>query len=293
MLKSAASASLGIVAGMVDTATVSGPAQLLTAAGKDLIDGVKHILSDTTEKHEVIFDPSGLEFNVHPDQVVGPGSFLLLHRGAMLQEAKLAVRLEGRLLLPFYDGSLLLDGAWLLLRLRRGDEYSGVREWFEATRAWRGAVSALVADATSGVLERDASLARLRPGTDGATTLFDEYARLRTLIYNDGVLTEREAGLRIGELTTTLSAARNAISSSDPAAFNVILTSLRSALAEGRTLPSPLGKTFTDEVLSLVDYRRPSIAAVADPKRTLQPVESDVLESMRYLPRALAEIGSR
>ena len=133
MLKSAASASLGIVAGMVNTATVAGPAKLLTVAGEDLIGGVKKVLNDTAQKREPIFDfSSGLEYSFRPESVVGPESFLLLHRGSQLSDSRLEVRASGQLLVPFHQGSPLEDGAWLLLRLRRSDEYSGVRDGVES-----------------------------------------------------------------------------------------------------------------------------------------------------------------
>ena len=60
MLKSAASSSLKIVSGMLETAALSGPANILGAASKDLVSSVREVLDDKELKSEQIFDPSGL-----------------------------------------------------------------------------------------------------------------------------------------------------------------------------------------------------------------------------------------
>jgi hypothetical protein len=136
LLKSAADASLGVAAAMVDTATLAGPTRLLAAAGSDIIGGVRSLLN-TGEKREPLFDFSGLEFTLRADDIMGPRLYLLLHRGTELDEQQLQVQKSGQLQLPFYGTAPLDDGAWLLLRVRRSDEYSGgVRDWFDATRSF-------------------------------------------------------------------------------------------------------------------------------------------------------------
>ncbi|HEY8503155.1 MAG TPA: hypothetical protein VIL46_01135, partial [Gemmataceae bacterium] len=211
LLKSAADASLGVAAGMVATATLAGPAKLLAAAGADILGGVRTLLKDTGEKREPIFDFSGLEFTVKPEDIVGPRCYLLLHRGAELDGTKLKVRKSGQLQLPFYEGAPLGDGAWLLLRIRRSDEYTGVREWFEAARAFRLRTAALVDDVASGLLPKDDALKEFQVSPGGDKTLLDEFVRLRGVIQTDGVLAEREAGYHVGQLRARLDAARRAI----------------------------------------------------------------------------------
>jgi hypothetical protein len=234
MLKSAASASLGVVAGMVQTATLAGPAQLLSAAGSDLIAGVKKILGDTAPKREALFDFSGLEHNVHPDKLTGNEIYILLHRGLQLDTDSLTVEPQGELLLPRFGGQPLNDGAWLLLRLRKSTEYSGVRDWFDTAQQWRTNIQALVDDVQLGVITKEQALNRLKPSTSGEQTLFDEFARLRTLIANDGVLTELEARTRTAALRTTLAAAAKAINEQSTDVFHNAITEARESLLGGR-----------------------------------------------------------
>lgn len=252
---SAASASLNVVAGMVQTAAITGPAKLLTAAGEDLIGGVKKGLSETGEKREPLFDFSGLEYTVQPDAVVGPEIFLLLHRGASLEEKDLTVKKEGQLLLPNYKGLLLDDGAWLLLRLRRSTTYSGVRDWYEAARAFRSKLSNLVSDVGSGVVTKEDALKKLKPSAAGET-LFDEYAKLRSIIQNDGVLSELEAGFHVGQLKAALDAAQKAISQNSPAIFDEAMKQLKDSLLSGEKPAAPVAKAFQQEVVTLIDFRR-------------------------------------
>ena len=92
-----------------------------------MIGGVKKVLSDTGQKPEALFDFTGLEFSMQPDLLVGSEMYLLMHRGAELDESSLTVKKSGQLLLPYLGGAPVNDGVWLLLRLRRSDEYSGTR----------------------------------------------------------------------------------------------------------------------------------------------------------------------
>jgi hypothetical protein len=84
ILKSAADASLNIVSGMVETAGLTGPSKILTSAGNELINGVKGVLSDNTEKYEPLFDSGGLRFGLYPQDITGSQIYLLFHRGAKL-----------------------------------------------------------------------------------------------------------------------------------------------------------------------------------------------------------------
>jgi hypothetical protein len=277
MLKSAAGASLGIIAGMVQTATASGPAKILSAAGREIVGGVKKVLSDTGQKREAIFDFTGLKYAMQPGQLVGDGVYLLFHRGAALDEDRLAVRQEGQLLLPFLGDAPLDDGAWLLLRLRRSDEYSGVREWYGATRSLRGKIEALVNDVEAGVVSKEDAHKLLRPSGSGDATVFDEFVRLRSIVYNDGVLTEREAGLLVGQLNAAIVAARKAIAAARAVEFDEGLKRLQTALSTGRPLAGPVGSAFLDGFvgLSVARGRKPSV-----------PKPEDLFASMTAMSKA-------
>jgi len=280
LLKSAAGASLGIVAGMVQTASATGTAKLLAAAGNELVNGVKRVLSETGEKRKPIFDFTGLQFSMQPGVLVGDEIFLLMHRGAPLDEKQLTVRRDGQLLLPFLGGSVLDDGAWLLLRLRRSDEYSGVRDWYEQARTLRSNIEALVSDVESDAVSKEDALKRLKPSGTGSATLFDDFIKLRTIIQNDGVLSERQAGLFVGELNARIVAAKQAISVHTSAAFTESSQRLGLALSGGPPLTGTLAAAFIDGVASVSLARG----------RRLKPTKiraAEVFSTMQFMPKTL------
>jgi hypothetical protein len=292
MLKSAANASLGIVAGMVSAATLSGPPKILAAAGEDIISSVRKVLCDTGENREPIFDFTGLEFAIRPEFIVGPQTFLLMHRGAALEEAELTVGTDGQLLMPFYNNVVLDDGAWLLLRVRRSDEYSGVREWFEDAKKLRGGIKSLVDDFEAGFLTKEEGLAQLKPSSTGDKTLLDEFFRLRSVINNDGVLSEREAGLYVGQLYTAILAAKKAISSDgggqNPSQMlTAVIDGTSKALSQGQRIGGMLGEAFEEQVSSLAKLRSFSIVADTNRRRIANLSGDEVFKSMQYMPKAL------
>jgi hypothetical protein len=261
MLKSAASASLGVVAGMVQTASLTGPAKILGAAGEDLLGGVKKVLTDTADKKEPIFDIGGFELTVQPTELVGPNIYLLLHRGADLSQASIEVRLQGNLIAPFADGSPLQDGAWLLLRLRKTSEYAGVRDWFEALKALKNNIVTAVQDFQDGNIPKDEALKRLSASSTGNQTLFDEFARLRAIILSDGVLTTAEASTYVAQVRTSLVAARKAITDQTPQPFHTLVADFQKAALSGQLGSNPLAGIFI-EGLSDSLKSRSSLASI-------------------------------
>jgi len=217
MLKSAGNASLGVVAGMVQTATLAGPTKILGAAGDELIAGVKAVLSDNKKGQRTpLFDFSGIEYALQPIDIVGSEMFVLFHRGAKLAEDHLTVKKSGQTLIPFLDESPLDDGAWLLLRIRRATEYSGFREWFDAHSKLRASIDSVVEDFQNGVTMKEDALKRLKPSSGGNETVYDEFARLRSIIRNDGVLTMAEATAYVTGLNVKLNQAKKSISGGEP-----------------------------------------------------------------------------
>ena len=72
MLRSAASASLEIVEGMVETAAVSGPTGILAAASRDITGNVQKMLADPVLKRDAFVDVPGMEYYLRPEAMVGP-----------------------------------------------------------------------------------------------------------------------------------------------------------------------------------------------------------------------------
>ncbi|AGP37432.1 caspase family protein [Sorangium cellulosum] len=211
LLKGAASASLGIVAGMVETASLAGPQLVLGAAGASLIGGVSQLLTSAPGGAEHLLGQGGLEVTLSPEQVRGPMTYVLFHRGTPLDPARLAVGASGALTYPLHDGRELADGAWILVRLRRSARYAGARGWFDRERALRAAVENLVDDVRTGAVDAAEALPRLRPGAGGAETLFDDLRALRQIIQLDGAIHEAEAKERVAGLVKRFADARAAV----------------------------------------------------------------------------------
>lgn len=292
LLKSAADASLGVAAGMVDTATLAGPTKLLAAAGSDIMGGVRTLLKDTGEKREPLFDFSGLEFTLKPEDVVGPRLYLLLHRGSELEERQLKVQKTGQLQLPFYKNAPLDDGAWLLLRVRRSDEYSGVRDWFDASRSFRLRLNSLVDDVASGVLSKEDALRELQASAGGDRTILDEFIRLRGIIGNDGVLAEREAVFHIGQLRLRVDAARRAVSEGNKDIYYSVVKAAAAALANGTQPSQPLAIALLEEAGSLSAVRLETIVRDTAFRRVASFDKASLFASFQHLPNLLKEYST-
>ena len=284
LLKSAADASLGVVAGMVDTATLAGPSLLLSAAGSNIIGGVRTLLKDTGEKREPLFDFGGLEFTLKPEDVIGPRCYLLLHRGSQLDEKKLNIQKSGQLQLPFYDGAPLDDGAWLLLRIRRSDEYFGVRDWADATKKFRLNIGTLVDDVSSGMLSKEDALKEFQGSPGGDKTLLDDFIRLRGVIGADGVLTEREAVYHIGQLRIRLDAARRAITDGNKDLYYNAIKTVATALDQGEQPVTRIALSLIEEATSISTSRINTLIADTPFNRVANLDKTALFSSLQYLP---------
>ena len=280
LLRSAATASLGIVKGMVDTASLAGPSKFLSDAGGALIGGVKQVLSENGPKREALFDFEGLEFNLQPSAFLGSEMFILLHRGAELEESRLTTKKSGRLTLPYVDGAVVVDGAWLLLRLRRSDEFSGSRDWYQTARDLRARIATLVDDFGSEVMTRDDALKQLKPSAAANATIFDEFSKLRAVIYNDGVLSERQAAAFVADLKARVDAARKSISENNAPSFPEKLSELVAGLKGGVLPKGPVSAAFISEVTKLSNAR---------PGHS--PDAGDIIATMQHMPKTLKVFG--
>ncbi len=292
ILRSAAGASLGIVKGMVETAALAGPAAPLAAAGRELIDGVSGVLTVQGDGREPLFDDAGLEFSIHPEEIVGPEVYFLFHRGTDLDDTYLAVGEEGQIAVPLYGDALLADGAWLLVRVRRDDEYSGIRPWMDALRGLNGRISDLVTDVCDGFTDLDTGKAEFEPSSGGNKTLFDEYARLRAVIREDGVLSEREAGLVVGQLRNRFTSAKKAVERQDESVYTGAVNGLKDALARGERAPAGPAEEFEDEVVELAETRLATLAVPVDSRRVATLRGDDLFETMRWVPMALDRVAA-
>jgi hypothetical protein len=299
-LKSAASASLSVVEGMIETAAISGPAGILAAAGREITGAVLKFLADPILKRDAFLDFSGMDFYLRPEAMVGPEIFVLFHRGAELKEAGLSVKTgvdrdkpgltSKRLsdtLIPYYESAPLEDGAWLMIRIRRSDEYSGMRAWYTDAARLRNRVKSLVDDVKAGSIAKDDGLAQLKPSGTGDQTVLDEFFRLRPIIYNDGVLSEREAGAQVGLLYTAIMAAKDAIKKVNPELLTSAFSRVSASLSKGKSVDGEIGEAFAEQVALVANVRKSFIARDTSPSRIAKLTGEELFSTMQYLPKTL------
>lgn len=227
MLQGVTDAALGVVGTMVQTATLAGPSQLLSSAGGALVGGVRELLNNQTKDFR-LFDPTtGVEKAVHPSNLKGPVTYLLLHRGTKLDPKKLKVARENDADIPRYDGKPLEDGVWILLRLRRSSEYPAEPTWLPAVREWIAAVEELADNLSAGSETEASSKAKLAPGGDSGPTLDNRYRELTATIRSDALLTSSEAGSYLGVIRAVRLLALRLVSGGDIEEFGRVMAALR------------------------------------------------------------------
>jgi len=298
MIKSATEASLEIVYGMVETATLTGPTGVLCAASEDIIGNVQKVLTDTSLKCETIFDFSGLEYNLPPEAMVGPQVFVLFHRGANLDARELSVKHgvdldkpglsvkpQSQILMPYYENAPLEDGAWLMLRIRRCNEYSGFRSWFSDVGELLSRIKRLVDDVKAGAITENHGLAQLRRSRIGDKTIVDEFFRLRSIICNDGVISEREAAAQVGLLYIAILAAKDAIQNLNPKILTDTFGQATKALSKGQSITGKIGKAFAEEVALVSSARKSCIVKDTSPSRVAKLCGDELFSNMQYLPK--------
>lgn len=255
ILKSASKASLSIVAGMVETATMTGPAQLLGAAGGEIIKGVQDLLAKKGEEQGAVFDFSGLQYGVRPEIIDKKEVYLLLHRGADLKESKLSVKQEGQIYLPYYNNAVLKDGAWLMLRIRKNEEYGGVRPWYQSMRNFRTRVKEIVSNVELGVVKKEDGLKQFSPGADGDNSLFRSLSELRANVRSDGVLTETQAGIYAAQLNGIYKKGIDAIKISKAEPLDQWVLEIQKSIDMANELPKDVAQDMAREILEVAAFR--------------------------------------
>jgi hypothetical protein len=227
VLQGVADAALGVVGTMVQTASLTGPSQVLGAAGGALVGGVRDLLN-AQDNNLRLFDPTtGIEKTLEPADIRAPTMYVLLHRGTKLEPKKLKVGSEGGGEVLTYDGKALEDGAWLLLRFRRSTEYPTEPTWLKKFRDWVGSVEQLADDLDSQGVTVEAARAQLTSGGEGAPTVYDVYRELYAEIRSDGLLTAAESGSYLGVLRAVRKLALQLIDGGNRAGFDAAMGQLR------------------------------------------------------------------
>jgi hypothetical protein len=292
LIKSTASATLGVVGGMVQTAGPAGPYAPLAAAGGVLIGGLREIFDNSDEKMR-LFDPDGMEVTLRGNQILGAETYLLLHRGASLNSGKLDVTTDGDVPVTLHHGEPLRDGVWLLLRIRRVSEYPIERSWYQQFRKWTSDVVGLVDDVKNGVMTKDGAIATLSPGSEAAPTIYDVYRRLRDQILNDGVLTQAEATGYAGTVSNYRRLAVSAIQNMQYDKFFEGVRNLRASIESGRAPNAEAERLFQSE-RAAAGAVRPVVAtnkgSAVELSRRVEP-SAAIFEPLARLPRLLESLS--
>jgi hypothetical protein len=288
LIKSTAAASLGVVGSMVQTAGTAGIQAPLAQAGAALVGGVRELLETGDQKLQ-LFDPSGLELTLRGDQVLAREQFLLFHRGASLNRTRLSVTDDGEVATPCYDGDPLEDGVWLLLRLRRADEYPIERPWLQSMRQWMTRLSGLVDDVRNAAVAAETALRALStiaaPGD--TATMYDAYRKVRDEVLGDGALTQVEASCYAGSISALLNCAVTAIREQRFDSYAEEVAHLSAGAKSGEP-PDPTAEQAFRREYAAAGAVRPPPPSVRLPRSELgrnAPADRDLFAGLGHLGR--------
>jgi hypothetical protein len=245
LLNEMAEASLDVVAGAVSAATVTGPAQALTAAGQTLVTGVKALFA-SGDKTRTIFDPQGFEFALRPDELNFKEVYILAHRGRQLTKLTVS-KDDGGGHDVMVDGQPLGDGAWVLLRFWRSDRYAGpARPWVDSARAARDAIDHVLDELRLGAIEKEEAIRRLRPSGGQPPNEGDNVMAAVSLIAADYALTETESDSVKATLVAELRKAQREAEGGSPRPVEQIAEALSGQLRTAQATSLPLDHESID-----------------------------------------------
>lgn len=228
LLQNSMNVSLGLVAGMVQTATQVG-SDILMKTGGELIKGVREVLMQQKGLNN-IFQENGIQAAIDKAEFTGDYMYILLHRGSDLDKSQIEIKTEhnGFEAVPVMKSTegvpteILIDGAWILLSLRKSDTYQSVRDWKERKRSFFAKIKEVVNDVEVNRIAKDEGLKKLEPNDD-ESSIMGEYFLLRAIILTDGVINQNQADNEVRELRKYIQDAKNAITGHETAQFQVAI----------------------------------------------------------------------
>ncbi len=255
LLRDMAKASIDVVTGAVGAATATGPTAVLMAAATSMVSSVKKILNEGKNGF-TIFDPNGLDVTVNPASLRGAATYLLLHRGTNLIRDCLTLEHNSQgILNVFYDKKPLEDGAWILLRLRREDEYGMFRPWEQEARSVRTEIDNIIDTWLLGGIKPEQIQQQLVPLGSDPLTVGDKALSVVAKIRSDYVLAEREAIKKAGQLRSLLLLAQEACRNQQPQIYVDGRAQMEESLRTGVTPPALISKTFLSEAQRIAGSR--------------------------------------
>jgi hypothetical protein len=238
MFRGAASASLGIVSGMVQAGGTTGVSATLVPAAGALFGGVTQVLRQA-DPADRIFDPhSGIQMSLSARDISSDSFHLLLHRGADLDASRLVVDEKSGIVL--HDGQPLEDGAWVLFQLNRLTETPDPRPWHQPAQDLRLELDNLFYDLKADIYDQQRALTELLPSTH-KNTLWNRLHLLRANIESDTAITEVTARAAKALLANRFLLAKRAIATNDPDAYFRGVAELRASLLPSLSLRAERG----------------------------------------------------
>lgn len=253
LLKDMAIASLGVIAGAITTATAAGPTAILLAAGKSIVGGAENILKEGKNVVPVL-DPSGVDVNIDLGNMTGRENYLLVHRGRKLDLNRLSFRIAGHTVEDvLYDSHPLDDGAWILIRLRREDNFGSPRPWRPDAQKVVTEIDNLIDRFSTGDTNEGDAIALLKVTGGEPETIGDKVEAVKTKIRNDFALTDRERLLESGKVKAYRKIALKAIQKNDESLYWNERKKAAVSLTAGVQPPKLFASVLSEEALKITE----------------------------------------
>jgi len=212
LLQGISSATVTAAAGAVSFGSGSVAATIATSAIKTTVEGVNGLLQAEGTKQVEIFGKSGCTFGVHPEKDCRTKeTYVLLRRGSRdLLDDKFSVVVSGGLAELRYAGQELLDGAWMLLRIRREDHFDE-RPWQDEVNKLLAEIKNIVSSVEMGGTTKADAQKALVPSGGEPGTLGDRILALLHVISTDQTITEPDREKERDEIKKAWEGAREAV----------------------------------------------------------------------------------
>lgn len=248
LLREAAVAGTAIAATALSTVTGGAAVLALVAAGTTLAASVGDVLKQgaTTTGHYLHFADNQVKA-----KDLGETTYILVHRGAHLDNDKVSIIDNNGTLTVMYNNQELLDGCWVLLEVEIGKRYSGApRPWKQRQDRFDEEIRDMMSDWNRGRLDQN----QVKINLEG--NMNEEYLAFRSLIRDDEVLTKVERDSQVGVIEKVYEAAKKAVEANNPAAFSINLRASAAGTvgeAAGTHIALHLWSSATERLSALAD----------------------------------------
>ncbi len=183
---------------------------------------------------------------------MGHENYVLIHRGKNLDLNKLSLRLAGHSVEDvLYDSKPLDDGAWILIRLRREDNFGSPRPWrLDAQRVVTD-IDNLIDRFFMEDIDESSAKAVLKVSGGEPETIGDRVEAVKTKIRNDFALTDRERLLESGKVKAYRKIALQAIRQNDESLYWNERKKTVASLTAGVQPPQLFASVLSEEAMKI------------------------------------------